>query len=160
MVKGTATLTESLALTASWLNISLDEPGQLGVTDAAFGNEFDVFIDWQATDRLFLSLAGAVLVPGEGAKQLAAAVLGSSSMVTFGEIPIKELRTGALTTLDLQNKCLGLLEALVLAGLPPVSHSLMQVCPTFVPRLALAVLLTACNVVVADQPIWKQDLRD
>lgn len=70
MVKGTATLTESLALTASWLNISLDEPGQLGVTDAAFGNEFDVFIDWQATDRLFLSLAGAVLVPGEGAKQL------------------------------------------------------------------------------------------
>jgi hypothetical protein len=69
MVKGAATLTESLSLTASWLDISLDEPGQLGVTESAFGNEFDVFIDWQATDKLFLSLAGAVLVPGEGAKQ-------------------------------------------------------------------------------------------
>ena len=66
-------------------------------------------------------------IDGEGAEQLAVAVLGSSSMVTFGEIPIKELRADALTTLHLSNKELGPAEALVLAGLLPVSHSLNSI---------------------------------
>ena len=63
-------------------------------------------------------------IKGEGAEQLAAAVLGSSSMVTFGDVPIQELRADALTTLDLSSKWLGSTEALVLAGLLPVSRSL------------------------------------
>ena len=46
-------------------------------------------------------------IKGEGAEQLAAAVLGSSSMVTFGDVPIQELRVDALTTLDLSSKKLG-----------------------------------------------------
>ena len=66
-------------------------------------------------------------IDGEAAEQLAAAVLGSSSMATFGDVPIKELRADALTTLDLSRKDLGLTEVLVLAGLLPVSHSLTQV---------------------------------
>eukprot|EP00966_Prymnesium_polylepis_P301400 6963900-Prymnesium_polylepis.2 len=37
----------------------------------------------------------------EGVEQLAAAVLGSSSMVTFGDIPMKQLRADELTTLDM-----------------------------------------------------------
>ena len=66
-------------------------------------------------------------IKGEGAEQLAAAVLGSSSMVTFGDVPIQELRADALTTLDLSSKQLGSTEALVLAGLFPVSRSLASV---------------------------------
>ena len=68
-------------------------------------------------------------IDGEGAEQLAAAVLGSSSMVTFGKIPIKKLRADAQTTLDLRGKDLGPTEALVLAGLLPVSGSLSKVFP-------------------------------
>ena len=56
-------------------------------------------------------------IDGEGAEQLAAAVLGSFSMVTFGEVPMKELRADTLTTLDLSRKDLGPTEAIVLAGL-------------------------------------------
>ena len=48
-------------------------------------------------------------------------------MVTFGDVPIQELRADALTTLDLSSKQLGSTEALVLAGLLPISHSLSQV---------------------------------
>ena len=66
-------------------------------------------------------------IDGEGAEQLAAAVLGSFSMVTFGEVPIKELRADTLTTLDLSRKDLGPTEAIVLAGLLPVSRSLSSI---------------------------------
>ena len=66
-------------------------------------------------------------IDGQGAKQLAAAVLGSSSIAAFGDVPIKELRADTLTTLDLSRKDLGPTEAIVLAGLLPVSHSLTQV---------------------------------
>ncbi|HBL93770.1 MAG TPA: hypothetical protein DHV57_15485 [Hyphomonas sp.] len=69
MIKGSAALTETVSLTASWLNFTLDEPGQIGVTDEAFGNEIDVILDWQATDRLFLSAAAAVMMPSDGATQ-------------------------------------------------------------------------------------------
>ena len=74
-------------------------------------------------------------IDGDGAKQLAAAVLGSSSMVIFGEVPIRELRADGMTNLNLSNlnlssKDLGPTEAHVLAGLLPVSPSLTQVCPT------------------------------
>lgn len=69
MVKGSAALTEKVSLTASWLNFKLDEPAQLGIVDDAFGDEFNLFLDWQATDQLFLSAVAAVMMPSDGAKQ-------------------------------------------------------------------------------------------
>ena len=48
-------------------------------------------------------------------------------MAMFGEIPIKELRADTLTTLNLSSKHLGSTEALVLAGLLPVSLSLASI---------------------------------
>ena len=66
-------------------------------------------------------------IDGEAAKELAAAALASTSLITFGEVPIKELRADALTTLDLQGKDLGPTEALVLAGLLPACRSLSKV---------------------------------
>ena len=74
-------------------------------------------------------------IGGEGAEQLAAAVLGSASMVTFGGVPIKELRADALATLDLSRKDLGPTESIVLAGLLPVSRSLTQVQSNLIPHL-------------------------
>ena len=82
-------------------------------------------------------------IKGEGAEQLAAAVLGSSSMVTFGDVPIQELRADALTTLDLSSKQLGSTEALVLAGLLPVSRSLKQVPASLQLRLPRSSVLTS-----------------
>jgi hypothetical protein len=55
-------------------------------------------------------------IDGEAAKELAAAVLNSSSMAMFGEVLIKELRADTLITLDLSSKAPGPTEALVLAG--------------------------------------------
>jgi len=69
LVKGSLSLTETITLTGAYLNIKLDEPGALGVTSDDFGDEFDFFLDWEATDRLFLSAAVAILFPGDGAKQ-------------------------------------------------------------------------------------------
>ena len=69
MVKAAASLSERLSLSGSWINFTLDEPGQLGVLDEDFGNEFNLFVDWQATEELFLSVAGAIMVPSDGARQ-------------------------------------------------------------------------------------------
>ena len=51
------------------------------------------------------------------AKQLAAAVLAKPTLEIFTHIPLKELRMGGLTTLDLSGKGLGIPEAIVLADL-------------------------------------------
>ncbi len=69
LVKGSISPIESITLTAVWLNIKLDKPGALGVASDNLGNEFDVFLDWQVNDLLFLSAAMAILSPGNGAKQ-------------------------------------------------------------------------------------------
>lgn len=69
MVKGSASLTDRLTLTGAYLNITLDEPGALGVVSDEFGDEFDVFLNWGVNDNLSLSAAVAMLVPGDAATQ-------------------------------------------------------------------------------------------
>jgi hypothetical protein len=61
-------------------------------------------------------------IKGEAAQQLATAALSSSSLEVLSGVPIKELRAGKLTKLDLQGKGLGATEGFVLA-------ELMQLCP-------------------------------
>ena len=56
-------------------------------------------------------------ISGEGAQQLAAAVLAKPTLDVFSGIPLKELRANSLTTLDLNSKGLGVPEATVLADL-------------------------------------------
>jgi hypothetical protein len=51
-------------------------------------------------------------------------VLGSASLEVFGEVPIKQLRSDALTELDLTGNSLGPTEAIVLAKLVEVSSVL------------------------------------
>ena len=56
-------------------------------------------------------------ISGDGAQQLAAAVLAKPTLEVFSGIPLKELRANSLTTLDLNSKGLGVPETTVLADL-------------------------------------------
>lgn len=56
-------------------------------------------------------------ISGDGAQQLADAVLAMPTLESFSGIPLKELRADCLTSLDLSDKGLGVTEALVLANL-------------------------------------------
>jgi hypothetical protein len=56
-------------------------------------------------------------IDGEGAQQLAKAALNCSSLEVLSGVPIKKLRAGKLTKLDLQGKGLGATEGIVLAKL-------------------------------------------
>ena len=66
-------------------------------------------------------------IKGDGASQLSAAVLASTTIEIFNEIPIKELRADSLTELKLSNKDIGNVGAMVVAGLVPVMASLTSV---------------------------------
>ena len=66
-------------------------------------------------------------ISGDGARQLASAVLAKPTLETFSGIPLKEVRADSLTTLDLSNKGLGVAEAMVLADLLPVMASVTKV---------------------------------
>ena len=64
---------------------------------------------------------------GEGAQQLASAVLANTKIEVFNEIPIKEMRADSLTTLDLSKKKIGVEGGMVVAGLVPVMASLTKI---------------------------------
>jgi hypothetical protein len=60
------------------------------------------------------------IIAGDGAAQLAAAVLGNLKIEMFNEIPIKEMRADSFTVLDLEWKNVGVEGGMVVAGLIPV----------------------------------------
>jgi hypothetical protein len=59
-------------------------------------------------------------IAGDGAVQLAAAVLGNLKIEMFNEIPIKEMRANSFMELDLKGKLVGVVGGMVVAGLIPV----------------------------------------
>ena len=63
-------------------------------------------------------------IAGNGAVQLAAAVLGNLKIEIFNKIPIKEMRANSLTELDLKGKYVGVEGGMVVAGLIPVMGAL------------------------------------
>jgi hypothetical protein len=63
-------------------------------------------------------------IAGDGASQLAAAVLGNLKIEIFNEIPIQEMRANSLTELDLNRKGVGVEGGMVVAGLIPVMGGL------------------------------------
>jgi hypothetical protein len=66
-------------------------------------------------------------IAGDGAAQLAAAVLGNLKIETFNEVPLKEMRANSLTELDLNGKDVGVEGGMVVAGLIPVMGALTEV---------------------------------
>jgi len=101
-------------------------------------------------------------IDGEAAQQLATAVLGSSSLEVLSGVPIKELRAGKLTKLDLQGKGLGATEGIVLAELMQLSPVLenLSVANNNIDgegaqQLATAVLSSASLEVFSEIPIKK-----
>ena len=65
-------------------------------------------------------------IAGDGAVQLAAAVLGNLKIEIFNKIPIKEMRANSLTELDLNWKYFGVEGGMVVAGLIPVMGGLTK----------------------------------
>ena len=63
-------------------------------------------------------------IAGDGAVQLAAAVLRNLKIEMFNEIPIKEMRADSFTELDLKEKHVGVEGGLVVADLIPVMGGL------------------------------------
>ncbi len=84
------------------------------------------------TEALRMSVTGALTrvdvrrnnIAGDGAVQLAAAVLCNLKIEMFNEIPIKEMRANSLTKLDLMRKDVGVAGGMVVAGLIPVMGAL------------------------------------
>ena len=66
-------------------------------------------------------------IAGDGAAQLAAAVLGNLKIEMFNEIPIKAMRANSLMELDLNGKGVGIAGIMVVAGLIPVMGALARV---------------------------------
>ena len=66
-------------------------------------------------------------IAGDGAVQLAAAVLGNLKIEIFNEIPIKEMRADSFTELDLNRKDVGVAGGMVVAGLIPVMGRLTSI---------------------------------
>jgi hypothetical protein len=66
-------------------------------------------------------------IAGDGAVQLAAAVLGNLKIEIFNEIPIKEMRADSFTELDLNRKDVGVAGGMVVAGLIPVMDGLTRI---------------------------------
>jgi hypothetical protein len=70
LIKNTLSFSPSLSMTTAYLDLSLNEPAALGIESDDFGNEVNVFLDWEASDNLFISASYAILWPGDGAEQL------------------------------------------------------------------------------------------
>ena len=66
-------------------------------------------------------------IAGDGASQLAAAVLGNEKIEVFNNVPIKEMRADSFTELNLSNKSIGVVGGMVVAGLIPVMASVTEV---------------------------------
>ena len=66
-------------------------------------------------------------IAGDGASQLAMAVLSNTKIEVFNEIPVKEMRVDSFTELDLSKKNIGVAGGMVVAGLIPVMASLTSV---------------------------------
>jgi len=66
-------------------------------------------------------------IAGDGAAQLAAAVLGNLKIEMFNEIPIKEMRADSFMELDLKGKGVGVEGGMVVASLLPVMGALTEV---------------------------------
>ena len=52
-----------------YYKLSLDEPASFGVTSKDWGDELDVTLDWQASEKLLVTGVIGALFPGEGAEQ-------------------------------------------------------------------------------------------
>jgi len=101
-------------------------------------------------------------IDGEGAQQLAKAVLNCSSLEVLSGVPIKKLRAGKLTKLDLQGKGLGATEGIVLAELIQLSQVLENLSVAnnnidgeAAQQLARVVLRSASLEVFSEIPIKK-----
>jgi hypothetical protein len=71
MVRAKVTPTDKLTMNLFYYNFKLDNPTSFapGVTSDDWGDEVDLTLDWQATDRVYFTVVLAQVNPGNGAEQ-------------------------------------------------------------------------------------------
>jgi hypothetical protein len=69
LLMATFDFSDAVTLTAAFLNIQIDEPAAIGATSDEFGNELDLIVDWQVSERFAVSGALAFLDPDRAAKE-------------------------------------------------------------------------------------------
>jgi hypothetical protein len=60
---------DSIHVNLFYYDFELDEAGAFGVQSSDFADEWNLTVDWTATDFLLFSLVGAYVTPDDGAKQ-------------------------------------------------------------------------------------------
>jgi hypothetical protein len=69
MVRVNAKPLETVTVNVFYYKFTLDDPQSFGVSSDDFGDEVDLTVDWQATDRIYVIAVLAQLNPGNGAEQ-------------------------------------------------------------------------------------------
>lgn len=71
MLRAKAQPSEKVTLNLIYYNFTLDEPSALdtGVTSDDWGDEVNLIVDWQATDKVYVIGVAGVLFPGDAAEQ-------------------------------------------------------------------------------------------
>jgi len=71
MLRAKAQPSEKVTLNLIYYNFSLDEPSALvaGVTSDDWGDEINLIVDWQATEKIYVIGVAGVLFPGKAAEQ-------------------------------------------------------------------------------------------
>ena len=69
MVRLSVDPVESIHVNLFYYDFELDDAGAFGVQETDFADEWNLTIDWTATDFLMFSLVGAYVKPDDGAKQ-------------------------------------------------------------------------------------------
>ncbi len=60
---------DNLAVSLTWYDFKLDQPGAMGVSSDDFAQELNLIVDWYPKDWLSLSLVGAYANPDDGARE-------------------------------------------------------------------------------------------
>ena len=69
MVRVNAKPLETVTVNVFYYKFTLDDPQSFGVTSDDFGDEVDLMVDWQATDRIYVIAVLAQLNPDNAAEQ-------------------------------------------------------------------------------------------
>jgi alginate export protein len=69
MVKASVDPTKDIHVNLFYYHNELDDAGSFGVASDDFADEWNITVDWTATDYLMFSLVGAWVDPGDGAKE-------------------------------------------------------------------------------------------
>ncbi len=85
MLRAKMTPNEAVTLNVFYFQFSFNEPESFGVTAEDWGDEFNVMVDWAATDAWYLIGTFGYLIPGDAAKQATGGSDDWTSMMFYAQ---------------------------------------------------------------------------